>query len=79
MLRWTLSKRYNVEGLRESDSRELALFWDKAGLDHNGGRLPGGGHVVWFPNSNRRHIRAAEWEAFLVEQKRLMAAREPHQ
>jgi hypothetical protein len=39
-----------VEGLRLDDDHRLALFWDKAGLNHNGGRLTQGGHVVMFVN-----------------------------
>ena len=38
-----------VEGLRLDDDPRLALFWDKVGLDHNGGLLADGGHY--------RHVR----------------------
>jgi hypothetical protein len=63
-----------VEGLTRDDYG-LALFWDKAGLDHNGGRLPGGGHIVWFVDSASKHIPASEWDRFLEEQKELLAKR----
>jgi hypothetical protein len=29
-----------VEGLREDDDGQIAVCWDKVGLDHNGGLLP---------------------------------------
>jgi len=60
-----------VPGLRLTDSPELALFWDRTGLGHNGGKLNGGGHIVWFINGDRRHIPATEWQAFLATQEEL--------
>ena len=63
-----------VEGSREDDDHRLALFWDKAGLGHNGERLAGGGHIVCFVGCNFEHIPAARWEEFLEEQRRLRAA-----
>jgi hypothetical protein len=64
-----------VEGLRVDDDPRLALFWDKAGLGHNGQRLAGGGHAVMFLNGLRTHIPEAEWQTFLDEQGRLLAER----
>lgn len=64
-----------VEGLRRDDDPRLGLFWDKAGLSHNGGRLPGGGHTVIFVNRDRKQIRAENWQNFLAEQQRLLAER----
>jgi len=55
--------------------RESRSFWDKAGLDHNGGRLSGGGHIVWFISSRQEHIPQARWNAFLAEQDKLLANR----
>lgn len=63
-----------VEGLRSNDGSHLALFWDKAGLDHNGGRLPGGGHIVNFISGEREHVTADRWEEFLAKQQQLRAA-----
>lgn len=63
-----------VPGLTLNDSPELALFWDKTGLNHNGRRLEEGGHIVWFINGEREHITAAEWPSFLDEQARLRTA-----
>jgi len=60
-----------IPGLRLWDSPDLALFWDKTGLGHNGGKLPGGGHIVWFINGDRRHVPGNEWDAFLAAQKKL--------
>jgi hypothetical protein len=64
-----------VEGLRLDDDPRLALFWDKAGLDHMGGRLAEGGHIVLFVRGDRKHISEADWEEFLVEQSNLLAER----
>ena len=64
-----------VEGLRESDSPELALFWDKAGVGHWGERLRGGGYIVTFVGRPSRHILASEWTMFLETQRRLLASR----
>ena len=54
-----------VEGLTQSDDPSLALFWDKAGLGHNGERLRGGGHVVWFRVLEDRHVEESEWPEFV--------------
>ena len=64
-----------VEGLRLDDDHRLALFWDKAGLDHNGGLMPQGGHIVLFVNGTREHIPDADWAKFLEEQRKLLAER----
>ena len=64
-----------VEGLTLADDGRLAIFWDKAGLDHNGRRMSGGGHIVYFLHGFREHITADKWPQFLKEQKRLHAAR----
>ena len=63
-----------VPGLSLTDDPKLALFWDKSGLGHNGQRLGGGGHIVWFINGDNRHIPASEWESFLAEQNSLRQA-----
>ena len=60
-----------AEGLRQDDNPKLALFWDKAGLDHNGGRLAGGGHIVIYLKLRIEQVPAAEWDKFLAEQKQL--------
>jgi len=60
-----------VPGLSLKDDPRLALFWDKPGLGHNGQRLNGGGHVVWFITGDRRHVLAVEWDSFVAEQERL--------
>jgi hypothetical protein len=62
-----------VENLRLDDDPRLALFWDKAGLGHNGQRLSGGGHIVMSIDGQRRHVPASEWPAFLAEQELLRA------
>jgi hypothetical protein len=62
-----------VENLRLDDDSRLALFWDKAGLGHNGQRLSGGGHIVMFVDGQRRHILASEWQDFVTEQQVLLA------
>jgi hypothetical protein len=62
-----------VEGLRIDDNSELALFWDKVGLGHNGERLPNGMRQVCFVNGMVKNIPGEEWEQFLAEQERLRA------
>ena len=65
-----------VEGLTQNDDPGLALFWDKVGLDHNGGRLSDGGHFVCFVGmGDIRYIRETEWGEFLENQRRLHATR----
>ena len=64
-----------VEGLRTDDDPRLALFWDKAGLDHFGGRLSGGGHIVITIDGQNQHVTAEEWPAFLEKQHRLLTER----
>src|SRR5262245_52092311 len=63
-----------VEGLRKDDDPRLALFWDKAGLGHNGERLSGGGHFVCFVGTGIEYVPGERWEAFLAEQEQLRAA-----
>jgi len=61
-----------VEGLRKDDDPQLALYWDKAGLGHNGERLWGGGHRVCFIQGFQ-YIPEDKWPQFLEEQERLRA------
>jgi hypothetical protein len=63
-----------VEGLRKDDEPRLALFWDKAGLGHNGERLSGGGHYVCFLGGSIEYVSGDQWESFLADQTRLRAA-----
>ena len=60
-----------VAGLRADDDPKLAIFWDKAGLDHNGRRLSQGDHVVMFLKFRRQLIPAQDWPGFLTEQQKL--------
>jgi hypothetical protein len=60
-----------VEGLRNDDDRRLALFWDKAGLGHNGERLTDRGHYVCFIGGHIEYVPGDRWEAFLTDQERL--------
>jgi len=64
-----------VEGLRLDDDPRLALFWDKVGLDHNGGRLAEGGHFVMFVDGERKYIPESEWNKLLEKQRKLLADR----
>jgi len=61
-----------VEGLRMDDDPRLALFWDKIGLDHNGGTIPEGGHIVMFVDGIPKHIPETEWATFLDGQRKLL-------
>ena len=60
-----------VEGLRSDDDEQLGLFWDKVGMNHNGGLLPEGGHYVCRVNGFIDYVRGEEWAAFLLEQAKL--------
>ena len=64
-----------VDGLRVDDDPRLALFWDKAGLGHNGQRLPNSAHVVMLLGQDRKNVSGREWAKFLEEQNKLLAAR----
>jgi len=61
---------YYVEGLRQSDDAELALFWDKVPLGHNGQRSSDGGHKVWFVKGHGEYISGTAWPQFLEQQER---------
>ena len=60
-----------VEGLKSTDDRKIAVFWDKVGLGHNGERLSVPGHTVFYLNSSHDFIPESQWPAFLEEQKLL--------
>lgn len=60
-----------VEGLRKDDDGRLAVFWDKAGLGHNGEVLPKGGHRVGFVSGFVEYIPASGWPNFLTDQEQL--------
>jgi hypothetical protein len=62
-----------VEGLRLDSNPELALFWDKEGLNEMGERLPEGGHYVSFVGWPCNYIPASRWDSFLEEQRKLLA------
>jgi hypothetical protein len=64
-----------VEGLTLNDDDQIAIVWDKIGLDHNGRRLPKGGHSVLRLNGIEEVIPASEWQDFLKEQEQLLATR----
>ncbi len=64
-----------VEGMRMDDDPRLALFWDKVGLNHNGGLLDGGGHTVWLVNGVSEYIPESEWDEFIAEQNKLLSER----
>jgi hypothetical protein len=66
-----------VEGLTDGDEHELAILWDKAGLNHNGRYLRHGGHEVTFLDGHSEYIPEAEWAAFLKNQAELLAKRKP--
>ena len=63
-----------VEGLREDDDGQIAVCWDKVGLDHNGGLLPAGDHTVLLLGVGHKTVPAAEWPEFLEQQQALIAA-----
>jgi hypothetical protein len=66
---------YYVEGLQNDDDQDLALFWDKIGLGHNGERLSVAGHTVFFIGGYSQFITEENWDKFQVDQKMRRAAR----
>jgi hypothetical protein len=64
-----------VEGLRVDDDPRLALFWDKAGLDHFSARLSNGGHWLIKVDGDIAYIPESDWTAFLQEQEHLLKER----
>lgn len=65
-----------VEGLTESDEPEIAILWDKIGLDHHGGRVKGGGHEVAFVDGSSQFVPGGKWPQFLEKQAQLLARRD---
>jgi len=65
-----------VEGLTLRDDGRIAIFWDKVGLGHNGGRLAPGSHSIFCLNCEHRVVTAEEWPQFLEEQTKLLASRD---
>lgn len=65
-----------VEGLTVKDDPRLAIFWDKAGLGHDGERLSTPGHWVQFIGWGSEFIPETEWAGFLEEQQKLLAERQ---
>ena len=63
----TCSWQY-VEGLRRDDPAELALFWDKTGLGHNGEDLHQTGRYVAFVSGHIEFIPNSQWKTFLANQ-----------
>jgi hypothetical protein len=63
-----------VEGLTLADAPEIAIVWDKVGLDHNGRNLKGG-HSVCYLSGLEEVVPASDWAGFLETQAQLMAKR----
>jgi hypothetical protein len=61
-----------VEGLSRDDNPDLALFWCKKPLGHNGQLLK------WFEvftvNGDKRLVPLEDWDAFLADQQKLREA-----
>lgn len=64
-----------VEGLTLNDDRRIAILWDEVGLGHNGEVTRDGGREVVFVDGSIEWIPGKDWDAFLKEQERLLAAR----
>lgn len=64
-----------IEGLTTSDDTELAIIWDKVGLDHNG-RNVNGGREVGFVDGSTRFVSGKGWAAFVANQQNLLNARD---
>jgi hypothetical protein len=63
-----------IEGLRESDSPQLAVAWDRVtGLDHQGRRRSGSQHEVVMVDGSTQFVSKRAWPNFVANQKRLLA------
>jgi hypothetical protein len=65
-----------VEGLTLADDSRIAIFWDKIGLNHFGGRLLEGGHSIGRMGGACEVIPEKDWPLFLAEQEELLAKRD---
>lgn len=61
-----------VEGLSINDNPDLALFWCKKPLGHNGQSL--NGFEVFTVGLDKRFVPQADWDAFLADQQKLREA-----
>jgi hypothetical protein len=61
-----------VEGVNHDADSTIAIFWSKSSIGHTGKNLHGG-HQVGFNDGHVEVVRAERWEAFLAEQKELVA------
>jgi hypothetical protein len=52
----------------------IAIFWDKIGLGHNSERLPPGAHTVNFIHGSGHVILGEDWDRFVAEQEKAVAA-----
>lgn len=58
-----------VEGLTIDDDPELALFWCKEPLGHNG--QVSDSYVVWTVSGIKEYVALSEWEDYLKQQQEL--------
>jgi hypothetical protein len=64
-----------VEGLKDMDDPNIAIVWDKVGLNHNGRRFKGGGHEVIRLDGSTHYVSGPVRPKFLEDQKQLLATR----
>lgn len=64
-----------IPGLTLADDPNLAIAWCKEPLGHNAQLTDDGGREVIFVGSHRDYISGKDWNAFLADQKRRLAAR----
>lgn len=70
----TTSWRY-VQGLKTSDSGDLAILWEsKAGVSADGRRNSNGGHAVLFLNGDITNVPRSDWDTFMANQASLRRA-----
>ncbi|MBX3414824.1 MAG: hypothetical protein KF708_19215 [Pirellulales bacterium] len=67
-----------VDGLRQPPPgagwSNVALFWAKREVGHNGERLREGGHYVGFIHGDTGYVKAADWARFVADQEKAAAA-----
>jgi hypothetical protein len=67
-----------VEGLTQKEyyDMDMALFWDKSNLNHQGRRMLDGSHEVYRQGTfSPDYVPGSKWAEFLAEQKRLLEER----
>lgn len=66
-----------IPGQKATDDPQLALFWDKARLGHNGEQHADGSTAVFSVDGTIRYVAAKDWDQFREQQDQLRRAQPP--